>query len=401
MKKQVGSLIAIAFIATSLGIPANAAVKAGSTCKSKGQVSNYQGMKYTCIKSGKKLLWNKGTAIPKPVVQAAPEVSATPSPSPTQVVEVVPTFPTSFKDLEENIDGIAYSAWNSVQANIKKFPEPKTKVSMFFGPNTPKRYPVEVTEKMVLLGSRAMGNIPQPSEVKFYSFTKGDVPWAKDIASTYVTPFNLGESFPEQAEKLCAAEDCDGAVTNYASGIGFVLVGVSTPVTRYGDLARFNGQNDLHEYVHAVQGIIFANKMKKPPPTLMPCWYSEGQPQAVSILTSATSMQDYLKLRKDWMKNNRWPLPDLSASTIEKFLADNMKVPCPGSTNSLNYTVGYITMETLISIGGIDRSFDLLKKIADGSSFDAAFESEYQVSWAQAAPVISRIVSKAFIDARK
>jgi hypothetical protein len=133
----------------------------------------------------------------------------------------------------------------------------------------------------------------------------------------------------------------------------------------------------------------------------MPCWYSEGQPQAVSILTSATSIQDYLKIRKDWMKNNRWPLPDLTASTIEKFLADNMKVPCPGSTNSLNYTVGFITMETLISIGGIDRSFDVLKKIADGSSFDAAFESEYQVSWAQAAPVISRIVSKAFIEARK
>ncbi len=405
MKKQVGSLIAITLIATSLSIPANAAVKAGSTCKSKGLVSNYQGKKYTCIKSGKKFVWDKGVLIPKPVVQAAPEVSSTPTPSasptPSPIVEVIPTFPTSFKDLEESSLGIPYSAWADVQANIKKFPEPKTKISMFFGPNTPKRYPVEVTEKMVLLGSRAMGNIPQPSEVKFYSFIKGDVPWAQDIASTYTTPFNLGESFPQQAEKLCAGEDCDGAVTNYASGIGLVLVGVSTPVTRYGDLARFNGQNDLHEYVHAVQGIIFANKMKKPPPTLMPCWYSEGQPQAVSILTSATSMQDYLKLRKDWMKNNRWPLPDSSPSTIEKFLADNMKVPCPGSTNSLNYTVGFITMETLISIGGIDKSFDLLKRIADGISFEAAFESEYQVSWAQAAPVISRIVSSAFMQARK
>ena len=81
MKKQVGSLIIIAFMATSLGIPADAAVKAGSTCKSKGQISNYQGMKYTCIKSGKKLLWNKGIAIPKPVVQVTPEASSTPTPS--------------------------------------------------------------------------------------------------------------------------------------------------------------------------------------------------------------------------------------------------------------------------------------------------------------------------------
>jgi hypothetical protein len=78
-----------------------------------------------------------------------------------------------------------------------------------------------------------------------------------------------------------------------------------------------------------------------------------------------------------------------------------MKVPCPGSTNSLNYTVGFITMETLISIGGIDKTFDLLKKIADGKSFAAAFESEYQIPWTEAAPIMSRIISKAFTQALK
>ncbi len=405
MKKQVGSLIAITLIATSLSIPANAAVKAGSTCKSKGLVSNYQGKKYTCIKSGKKFVWDKGVVIPKPVVQVAPVASATPTPSasptPSPTVEVVPTFPTSFKDLEANFEGIAYSAWSDVQANIKKFPEAKTKVSLLFGPNTPKRYSDEITDKMVLLGSRAMGNVTQPSEVKFYSFNKADVNWGKENATKYSSPFRLGESLAQQAEQLCSREDCDGAFTNYASGIGLVLVGVSTPVTRYGDQARFNGQNDLHEYVHAVQGIIFANKTSEPPPVMMPCWYSEGQPQAVSILTSAATMKDYLKLRTDWMKMFRWPFPDKSPQTIEKFLADNMKVPCPGSTNSLNYTVGFITMETLISIGGIDKSFDLLKKIADGKTFAAAFESEYQISWAEAAPIMSRIVSKAFTQALK
>lgn len=405
MKKQVGSLIAITLIATSLSIPANAAVKAGLTCKSKGLVSNYQGKKYTCIKSGKKFVWDKGVLILKPVVQATPEASATPTPSPTpsptQVVEVIPTFPTSFKDLEENFDGIAYSAWNSVQASIKLFPEPKTKISMFFGPNTPKRYPVEVTEKMVLLGSRAMGNIPQPSEAKFYSFNKVDVSWAKENASTYVSPFRLGESIAQQAEQLCAGEDCDGAFTNYASGISMTQVGVSTPVNRYGDLARFNGQNDLHEYIHAVQGIIFANKTTQPPPVLMPCWYSEGQPQAISVLTSAATMKDYLKLRADWMKTFRWPFPDKSPQTIEKFLADNMKVPCPGSTNFLNNNLGLITIETLISVGGIDKTFDLLKKIADGKSFAAAFEAEYQMPWAEAAPIMSRVLSKAFTQAWK
>jgi hypothetical protein len=386
MKRVTFTLVLALVLSLQLNASATAAIKAGATCAKVNSTKNLSGLKLTCVKSGNKLIWKAST------IQKTNQ---------NQPTEKMPASPTSFKDIEAHLDGIPYSSWSGVQANIKAFTEPKTKVSMFFGPNTPKRYPVEVTEKMVLLGSRAMARIPQPSEVKFYSFNKLDVSWAKEIATKWVSPFRLGESLPQQAEKMCAGEDCDGGITNYVSGFGAVLVGVSTPVTRYGDLARFNGQNDLHEYVHAVQGIIFADKTSGPPPTLIPCWYSEGQPQAVSIITSAATMQDYLKLRTQWLKTGSWPLPDTSAQTIEKFLADNMKVPCPGATNFLNYTAGYIVMETLISVGGVEKTFDLLKKVADGSSFESAFESEYSLPWAEAAPIVARIVSKAVTAARK
>ena len=386
MKRVTFTLVLALVLSLQLNAPATAVIKAGTACSKVKSTKVVSGLKLTCVKSGNKLIWKAST------IQKTNQ---------NQPTEKMPAFPTSFKNIEVNLDGIPYSAWSGVQANIKAFTEPKTKVSMFFGPNTPKRYPVEVTEKMVLLGSRAMARIPQPSEVKFYSFNKLDVLWAKEIATNWVSPFRLGESLPQQAEKMCAGEDCDGGITNYVSGFGAVLVGVSTPVTRYGDLARFNGQNDLHEYVHAVQGIIFANKTSGPPPTLIPCWYSEGQPQAVSIITSAATMQDYLKLRTQWLKTGSWPLPDTSAQTIEKFLADNMKVPCPGATNFLNYTVGFIVMETLISVGGVEKTFDLLKKVADGSSFESAFESEYSLPWVEAAPIVARIVSKAVTAARK
>jgi hypothetical protein len=51
---------------------ATAAVKPGTVCKKVGQTSTSAGIKYTCIKSGKKLVWNKGVAIP--VVTKEPEV---------------------------------------------------------------------------------------------------------------------------------------------------------------------------------------------------------------------------------------------------------------------------------------------------------------------------------------
>jgi hypothetical protein len=39
---------------------ASAAVKAGQSCSKAGATSTSKGIKYTCIKSGKKLVWNKG-----------------------------------------------------------------------------------------------------------------------------------------------------------------------------------------------------------------------------------------------------------------------------------------------------------------------------------------------------
>ena len=58
--------------------------KAGVTCAKAGLIQNYNGKKYTCVKSGKKLVWDAGVVIkqaaPKP--STSPTVNPTPSPSP-------------------------------------------------------------------------------------------------------------------------------------------------------------------------------------------------------------------------------------------------------------------------------------------------------------------------------
>jgi hypothetical protein len=60
-------VIAVLIVVSLLGIaPANATVaKAGAKCSKHKAVSTVKGMKYTCIKSGRKLVWNKGVAIKK------------------------------------------------------------------------------------------------------------------------------------------------------------------------------------------------------------------------------------------------------------------------------------------------------------------------------------------------
>ena len=71
---------------------ATAAVKPGTACKKIGQISTSAGIKYTCIKSGKKLVWNKGvrtkSASPNAQASSSPSAGATPLPScPTPLLQ--------------------------------------------------------------------------------------------------------------------------------------------------------------------------------------------------------------------------------------------------------------------------------------------------------------------------
>ena len=63
MKKvAITALLAIS-CSVLLGTSATAAVKAGGTCTKAGSTSTVSGKKYTCVKSGKKLVWDSGIAV--------------------------------------------------------------------------------------------------------------------------------------------------------------------------------------------------------------------------------------------------------------------------------------------------------------------------------------------------
>ncbi len=362
---------------SNMQLPSNAAVKSGYSCVKLGQTSISSGKKFICIKSGKKLIWDKGILISK-----------------------VPVVPTTFANLEERYEGIPYAVWGNIQANLDLYKSTELKISLLFGPKTPKRYPDEWTINAVTLGSRVMGAQKQPNEIKFIQYNKEDVSWARNQVNQYESPFNLGVNFADQASEKCSGIDCDGAVTNITTGIGLALVGVSNPVNRF-NIQKFNGQNDLHEYTHAVQGMIFKDKSRIPPAMNMPCWFAEGQPQAISIPTLAKNGEDYVKIRKGWVTDNRWVLKDFEPETIKIFLKENMQAPCPSSSSSMLFSLGYIVMDALVAIGGTDKTFDVLKARADGLSFEDSFKKVYGVNWDEASIVLSRTASRVYKEYKK
>ena len=92
----------IALISILLPVSAISATKItpGTVCKVYLQKVTYQNKVYTCTKSGKKLLWNKGVAVAKPTPVPTPSSTPTssPSPTPTPTTQTV-VYPTDLTPL--------------------------------------------------------------------------------------------------------------------------------------------------------------------------------------------------------------------------------------------------------------------------------------------------------------
>ena len=86
MRKVLAVLIAVSLLGIA---PVNAAtVKAGTKCSKHKVTTTVKGMKYTCIKSGNKLVWSKGVPVKKAALKQGvcpPMAAADKDPGITQV----------------------------------------------------------------------------------------------------------------------------------------------------------------------------------------------------------------------------------------------------------------------------------------------------------------------------
>ena len=165
MRKFLGALI----VASLLVAPINAiaAVKAGDACKKAGSTATVNGKKFTCVKSGKKLVWNKGVVVTKPKpepvvtppVTPSPKPSATASPSPTISPQpIVEKAPSGFDDLVENFRGVYVGVWNSSNSKIEANAPVDVSQNILVGPNS--KLPSEEVPIMFSRGTRFLADIP-------------------------------------------------------------------------------------------------------------------------------------------------------------------------------------------------------------------------------------------------
>jgi len=98
VKRLITSFLVISALGLSFIVPASGAVKAGASCTKLKATTIVSGYKYTCIKSGKKLVWSKGVKV---AVKATPSSTQTPTPTPSPTSAISITNQSDYRPSEE------------------------------------------------------------------------------------------------------------------------------------------------------------------------------------------------------------------------------------------------------------------------------------------------------------
>ena len=393
MKKLLGIFIAIALFAGP--VTAVAAVKAGDSCKKAGITATANGKKFTCVKSGKKLVWNKGVAVvkptPTPTSTTTPTPTATPTPTSTPIIEKAPT---GFNDLVENFKGVYVGAWNSSNAKIAANPPLDVKQNILLGPNT-KLPNIEIPE-MYSRGTRFFAGYAQPKRFNALYYVYEDMKWAENkILELYGNPGEV-----QQITRNCQSpQRCNGANANVPQpDTGNANYGV---VNGASDPYHDKGGIEIHEYTHMVQFMQFQGK-----PTLrmngglglLPNWFIEGHAHLAGNAASARTLSEYKVFRSFWLNARAEGLPGYSPESIESFYEKLAPGTFDQTVFSNVYSIGYFTVEALAAIKGVDSTVEVIKQVSDGVTWEQAFLKVYGITWKEAAPILAKTVSRMFLE---
>ena len=131
MRKRFLVLLTVTLTLGLLQPIATAAPKPGTACKKAGQSSTSAGIKYTCVKSGKKLVWNKGVALkkaepaPAPSAETKVEVKNLLSSDP----RITPFSALTSMDICKTVDKTPDYAWGGKILHRNGFPRPDISVA--------------------------------------------------------------------------------------------------------------------------------------------------------------------------------------------------------------------------------------------------------------------------------
>ena len=366
------------FITASLFLTpstAVAAVKTGATCTKAGSTSIVAGKKYTCIKNGKKFVWDKGVT-----------VVATKS--------SIPVGPTSLSDLEANYSGVPYWAWKK-SGDLLAVSKPKSaQLTILIGPNSHPVY--EIPQVAISQVSRLFPNYQESKEYVLIYFNYQDLSWAEAQFNKYIGN-NGGYDTSGEVKKLCPGEKaCQSAsaVRNQVTGISVSLI-TAGPASS-ADKHFQTGAIEAHEYFHTIQNAQFDGVQRNT--GVAPRWLTEGSASFIENAAinydsfdkykiAKASLLTELQYRKEF--NEQKLLAFLDAPSLGKDWSSWDAYP-----TQRVYDIGMLVTEVMVSIKGPEVILEQYKLVASGMTYQQAFEKVFGISWSDGVKILAKAIAK-------
>lgn len=277
--------LCLAVFISSVDPLAFAAVKSGQSCKKLGSTSTTNGVKYTCIKSGKKFVWNKG-------VKVAPAVKPTPTPSPT--LEVMPTSsPTPTPAAP--IVTVQGTALGDIKKSLTSTPGPEF-FKYHYSPLANKAF-IEFLEKDLRRSIDYWRKYLRPTPLfnVFYG-TQEDLDWIIEAWK----PYGHNPGFANDLRGRIAREGNQlnaGAVPSENGSSHLSILRHSSLNINFGDYSFIT-----HESIHIVQQNLSGSNTSK-----FPCWLREGSANLYgAFLAEEFHGADYQRMKRDQMYSYMW-----------------------------------------------------------------------------------------------
>ena len=445
-------IFAIALSLSLIAAPSFAAVKAGAKCTKAGAFAIAGGKKFTCIKSGNKLVWNKGVAVkaapkpdlnpvlkpvapmpsptPTPAVTPTPSPIATPSPTP-----VAPTlsmteklwskgaygiFPiqnekypiptqvaTTWQNAYANRDGIAYQAWSAVSKNIASSPSKLGSIEILIGPNTTPNF-ADIKLRLELV-SKALPKAKNVSKARVFAFNFKDAEWAdatfKQLYINESVAFKNRHKDAVTVICLKQREVCYQQAFVDSNLDGVIFIGMTDLGSReqlnqiYSEYARaFEGVVIGHEYLHTIQRVVLGERWFQQAYN-PPSWFNEGM--AVFIENAAANNSTFDAFMQFRSVESAIMYPDcpytycvkIEKEQVQSFLSIyNYSSNWSTYPYAMRYQMSARIVEILVALKGPDSLIELYEYMATGKTFEQAFEHIYGISYEAAKPIITSIV---------
>jgi len=356
MKKIISILIISSLFFIQQDIPANAAVKAGEACKKAGITSVTSGKKFTCIKSGKKLVWNKGVSksiatVPVPA----------PAPAPVEI-------PVSIDNLD--LKQVPLNAFKNIEQEIKTRPRANFTPNLIVGASV-----TQARKEAEMAGlNRAIdlwAPYFQPDKFQVVYATDGDEDWLENKS----TEIGWSSMLPPGQTWRMRMKMYSPCAFAYASSLNNVPTFVQCLGRPY---SGYDRQTGPHEYTHLFQmGYGGRNAYMLP-------WYMEGSASYFGWTLGFYPTDSNLNERSSWLSSMYRNLPaeaktDFESRNMEKFKS-RMKMLTPSGVQSVattSYWVGGLATEVLVALYGFDKFVEFTKNIQTNSNMSSLLMQTY------------------------